>query len=149
MHISLPRPTPISPGLELDKAPRWAVGLLSLGLLCFGGTAVLIAQTSIETAAGYEVERRDNTKQTLERDLQKLEADVAGLKSLDRIEWHATNDLKMVKPGSYVYVTVDVVPPGYVDPEAPVTPKAQPAPAPQGSWLSQLLAGLFGKRGAQ
>ena len=51
MHISLPRPTPISPGLELDKAPRWAVGLLSLGLLCFGDTAVLIAQTSIETAA--------------------------------------------------------------------------------------------------
>jgi cell division protein FtsB len=124
------------------RVSQLAMAAIVLGGLVFIGAAVLIAQTSLETAAGYEVERLESEVSTLTRNNQMLEADVASLKSLDRIEQQAMGQLKMIKPNSYTYITVDMLPPGYTAPQ----PSQEVAEAPSESWLGSLISGLFGQR---
>lgn len=144
MHISVPGirhalPQSLAPE---RRASAWLPPLLLLSALVFGGTTLLITQTSIETAAGYEVERLEGLRAMVERDNQRLEAEVAALKSLDRIEREATTRLGMVKPKSYIYVTVDVLPPARALEEREPKP-ATPEPKP---WWDHVIAGLLGRR---
>ncbi len=131
------------------RLPQWGIAALVIGSIAFAGTAVLIVQSSLETAAGYAVQGLRNDKTALESDNQRIEADVASLKSLDRIEQQATGQLKMIKPSTYVYITVDMVPPGYRVPGDPQQAASVPAPAATEPWWSRIVQGLFGQRGEQ
>lgn len=152
MHISLPRHAPVAghaPALPRLGA-QWLPAGVFLGALIFAGTTLLIAQTSIETAEGYEVARLEAAKNLAQQQNLRLEAEVAGLKSLDRIEQIAVEQLKMVKAKSYTYITVDMVPPSAAQTAQTLTGVApeQRAPATE-SWWDQLLAGLSGQRRTQ
>lgn len=152
MHISLPRPlgaTTTAPALP-KLGPQWVPAGVFLGALVFAGTTVLIAQTSMETAAGYEVGTQEGLKTLVQQQNQRLEAEVAALKSLDRIEQIAMDQLKMIKPKSYTYITVDMLPP-----TAAETARAREEAAYRGDaaptepWWERLLSGLTGQRRTQ
>ncbi|MSQ09583.1 MAG: hypothetical protein EXR52_01045 [Dehalococcoidia bacterium] len=152
MHISLPRPlgAPASAPALPKIGPQWVPAGVFLGALVFAGTTVLIAQTSMETAAGYEVGRLEGLKTLEQQQNQRLEAEVAALKSLDRIEQIAVDRLKMIKPKNYTYITVDRLPP-----TAAETTRSREEAAYRGDaasaepWWERLLSGLTGQKRTQ
>jgi len=116
----------------------------------FAGTTLLVAQTSIETAEGYEAARLEAAKNLAQQQNLRLEAEVAALKSLDRIEQIAVDQFKMVKPKTYTYITVDMVPPSATQArKAPSVAGGDQRAATTESWWDQLVAGLSGQRRTQ
>lgn len=81
--------------------------LLAVAVL---GAGLVLASTSFVASTGYNLDRLQARKAYLEGQTQELEAEVASLRSLERIEREARSRLKMVNATSYVYVTVDAVP---------------------------------------
>ena len=73
-----------------------------------GAVFLLLLQVSREAAAGYNVQHLQRAKADLEQRTYLIEAEMASLQSLDRIEKEARTRLKMQPTGRYVFVTVDV-----------------------------------------
>ncbi|MEK7215393.1 MAG: hypothetical protein AAB289_07360 [Chloroflexota bacterium] len=118
--------------------------LLACGTLFLAGTTLLLAEASMAAAEGYRVERLEQQKTTLHRQIAQLQAEVGGLRSLDRIEGRARNEMKMVTPDRYLYVTVDRLP------QTPtpllqksLKPPEEAAPPRQKSWWESLSTVLF------
>lgn len=80
------------------------------GLATLAGMTFLVLQTSLVASSGYGVEQLTKLKASQERQIQDLDAEVAALRSLDRIEAEARGRLKMITPSKYIYVTVDALP---------------------------------------
>ena len=114
-----------------------------LGIVILTGFALLLAQTSLAAAAGYSVERLEQTKALKERQNRELAGEVGSLRSLNRVEWEALKLMKMVPATSYIYVTVDTLPaepPALLkkslEAEQPVQPQTPTSP-----WWERLLLG--------
>ena len=85
-------------------------------LLIAGGAIVIIAllqviQTSEATTASFAIQRLEQQRLELENSLRGLEADVAALSSLDRIEREARR-LGLQPPRAQETVEINVAPPG-------------------------------------
>ena len=85
-------------------------------LLIAGGAIVVIAllqviQTSEATTTSFAIQRLEQQRLELEASVQGLEADVASLSSLDRIEREAQR-LGLQPPKKQKTVEVNVAPPG-------------------------------------
>ena len=89
---------------------RLGLEVLAFGVLVVLGMALVLAQTGQVASTGYQVERLEERKVYWQRENQGMEAEVARLRSLDRIEQEARNRLHMVTPSSYMYVTVNTLP---------------------------------------
>ncbi len=72
-----------------------------------GVAFLLLLQVSRAAAIGYQVQQLQQTKSDLERQTYLLEAEMASLQSLDRIEREARTRLKMQPALRYLFVTVD------------------------------------------
>lgn len=93
------------------RKPSWlGRELIAFALLLVLGTALLLAQTSMVASTGYKVDGLEGTKERLLRENRILEAEVASLRSLSRVDKEARERLKMETPKSYVYLTVDTLP---------------------------------------
>lgn len=121
-----------------------------LGIVILTGFSLLLAQTSLAAAAGYSVERLEQTKALKERQNRELAGEVGSLRSLNRVEWEAMEYLKMVPATSYIYVTVDTLPaepPALLkkslEAEQPVQPQAPTSP-----WWERLLLDTFNQGGS-
>ena len=88
------------PGSMLLLLPI-AVAIISLASL------LLVVQTSRVTATGYYIQRLKQDKESWLQKNYQLEAEVAALQSLDRIEREATTKLKMVPASHYVFIEVN------------------------------------------
>ncbi len=126
------------------RIPGTRVLLLTCCILFLAGTTLLLALASLATAAGYKVERLEQQKTTLQRQIARSQAEVGALKSLDRIEAKARNEMKMIPPDKYLYVTVDRLP------ETPtpllqksLKPSEEPAPPRQKPWWESFTLDLF------
>ncbi len=123
------------------RALRWWPPVLIGLVVIIGGMGLLLLQTSVVASTGYQVENLQELKAALEQRNYELEAEVASLKSMERIEDAATHQMKMVRPQSYLYLSVDVPPPAsdqYNAPQLAYTPAAS-----QPWWQALPFVSLF------
>ena len=67
---------------------------------------LLVGQNSRLATMGYEVYRLEQVKAERGEKCYRLEADVASLRSLDRVEQEAITRLGMITPTQYLYVSI-------------------------------------------
>ena len=142
MSILAPAASVKAPDLPRSSA-RLGAAVVGLAGVVALGTILVLGQTSMVATAGYNVERLQEQTALLERRNDELAAEVAALRSLDRIEREARSRLNMVTPTSYLYITVDASPSG------PATlptkgPDREPPGGPAFSLEVPLLAFLQG-----
>jgi hypothetical protein len=100
--ISLPRPLP-------RLAMRWWVAALSAALLLVA--LAQVNQFSRLTSTGYEMESLRRVREEKLAVNHQLQADVAQLSSLARVDWEARTRLRMEPPRRRLYINVNQPPP--------------------------------------
>jgi len=84
-------------------------------VLAFGAAALLgllqVIQTSDATSTGYTINRLEQERLDWSAQVHRLEAEVATLTSLERVEREARDRLGMVPAENVLYLEVDVPPP--------------------------------------
>jgi len=99
----LPRPFPRITGVRPVLAGAFLV-VACLGLL-------QVAQTSSATTTGYNLQRLENERFATQAEVHQLEAEVAVLTSIDRIDREARGRLGMVPAGNIMTLEVHKQPP--------------------------------------
>lgn len=94
------RVLPLAWGRPAASVPFLALSLLSSSLM-------LLALTGYLTATGYEVQRMEHLREALEHQNQQLQAEIASLRSLERVEREARAKFGMVPATTYLYVVPD------------------------------------------
>jgi len=102
-----------------------------------------VAQSSGFAHTGQSLQRLERQKADLEAQVHELEAEVAALSSLERVERAARDRLAMVPPTSTGYVSVNVAPPDRLLLPRPII-SAQPAGPADGAlpWWQGLVQAL-------
>lgn len=97
-------------------APEWGLGdqhgrlvtlVLTLAAMAIMGSLLLLMQTARVAALSHEVRQLRYTKEDWQRHNAQLEAEIAALASLDRVEQEARGSLGMVPATSHFFVTVE------------------------------------------
>lgn len=113
----------------LPNASAAVIGMTSL---------MLLVQVSGVASMAYEVQRLEDLRNYWQETNYRVEADIAGLQSLSRVENDAINGLKMVMPKEVIPVTVARPAPSRpAVAEAVRTEIARPAPASSGPWYQE------------
>lgn len=99
----LPRPFPRITGVRPVIVGAFLV-VACLGLL-------QVAQTSSATTTGYNLQRLENERSATQAEVHQLEAEVAVLTSIDRIDREARGRLGMVPAGNTMTLEVHKQPP--------------------------------------
>lgn len=107
-HYSLPEEdSRVNRQPRRSRLPRKGkLSLLGLVLLTFLTGMIIAYYYSQVLVAGYKTYSLGSDLATIRQETISLEEEVDRLNSLDRIEYMATNKLKMVKPGSKDVVVV-------------------------------------------
>jgi cell division protein FtsL len=115
--------------------------VLTIALVAVGLAALLpLLQSSQATTTGYSIRQLERQRNDWEARIHELEAEVASLASLDRIEKDAHDRLNMQAPEDTVYITVHVASPeSQPIPERFLPPKNQETSQPDKSWWQSLL----------
>jgi len=108
-------------GMQLPGAGRL---VMLVGAILVAGMTLVLVGASLAAVVGYNVDHLGRQKTLRQRQIAQLQAEVGTLRSLDRIDRRAREELKMAPPTTYLYVTVDRLP------EAP-TPLLQKALRPE------------------
>jgi cell division protein FtsL len=96
------------PGFRLRSLRRiLALALAAVVLLML----LQVIQTSGATSTSYNIRRLEQQRQDLSAQVHSLEAEVATLTSLDRVEREARDRLGMVPAEKVLYMEVNVPPP--------------------------------------
>lgn len=95
------------PRLPKMEGFHGALAAALLGVVLVAGTAALLFLTSLVASAGYNNARLTEEKRSLAHQTQRLEAEVATLRSLDHVEAEAKSKLGMVGAVSHIFVQVD------------------------------------------
>ncbi|HXF50584.1 MAG TPA: septum formation initiator family protein [Dehalococcoidia bacterium] len=105
---SISRPLPgiaripvVGPRLRFRTVAAGAAALLVLASLW------QVLQTSDATTTGFAIQRLERQREALQAEVHNLEADVAELSSLDRIDREARERLGLVPPARTVYLKLD------------------------------------------
>ncbi len=103
---------------------------------------VQVSQVGDATSTGYAIRRLEQQRQDWDAQVRQLEAEVAALTSLERVEREARDRLGLVPAGNSVYLNVSVPPPEqqlvprrYVSSEVAGPPTQNSG----GSWWQSLL----------
>ena len=129
------RATPRSEGQQLSLPSLMTICIVAIGL---AGLLPLI-QSSQVTNTSTDIRRLERTRNDWQARLQELQAEVAFLGSLDRIEKEARERLGMAPPSETVYVTVDApAPEAQLVPLRFLPPKNEQHPQ-EDSWWESLL----------
>jgi cell division protein FtsL len=115
--------------------------VLTIALVAIGLAALLpLLQSSQATTTGYSIRELERQRNDWQARIHELEAEVASLASLDRIENEARDRLKMQAPEDTVYITVDLpAPESQPIPERFLPPKNQETTQGDKSWWQSLL----------
>jgi cell division protein FtsL len=129
----LSRPRPLSQPLSLRPLLLGAFLVIALvGLL-------QVIQTSDVTTTGYSLRSLEQDRLGRQAQVHQLEAEVAALTSMDRIEREARGRLGMVTPAETMTLEVHTQPPAQqLIPQRYVPEEVKPAPKAD-SWLHKLL----------
>ncbi|MGE5597585.1 MAG: septum formation initiator family protein [Hyphomicrobiales bacterium] len=111
-------------------------------ILIFGVGAMLpVLQASTATTRGFEVQQLQAQQDQLNGDIRQLEAEVANLTSLPRIERRA-NELGLVPAEDPIYITVDEPGPGPAKVPSEYLPGPIPQPEEPAPWWQSLFSWL-------
>lgn len=103
---------------------------------------VQVAQSSSFAGTGHEMQRLQTQKANLSAEVRLLEAEVAALSSLDRIERTARESLGMVPALRQEYIAVSVEAPREVLLPRPLPVMPEPQPTKSESWWRTWLSVL-------
>lgn len=112
-----------------------------IGALCVIGVVGLfqVMQTGDATTTGYSLRSLDQERLALQAEVHGLEAEVAALTSIERIEREARGRLGMAPPEHVLSLEVQMDPPTHqLVPERYLTEVEEPTPD-GGSWREALL----------
>jgi cell division protein FtsL len=136
MAIADERPAPRTRGRPLSMPLVLTIALVAVGL---AGLLPLL-QSSQTTTTGYNIRQLERQRNDWEARTHELEAEVASLAALDRIEEEARQRLGMEAPERTVYLTVDVASPeSQPIPDRFLPPKKQASAEADQSWWQSLL----------
>jgi len=115
--------------------------VLTIALVAVGLAGLLpLLQSSQTTTTGYNIRQLDRQRNDWEARIHELEAEIASLASLDRIEKEARQRLNMQTPEQTVYLSVDVPSPDSQPvPDRFLPPKQQDSVKEDQSWWQSLL----------
>jgi cell division protein FtsL len=130
------RPAPSAKGRPLSMPLVLTIALVAVGLAAL----LPLLQSSQATTTGYNIRELERQRNDWEARIHELEAEVASLASLDRIENEAHERLNMQAPEDTLYITVDLpAPDSQPIPERFLPPKSQEASPTHKSWWRSLL----------
>lgn len=132
------RVAPRSEGRQLSLPSLVTICLVVIGL---AGLLPLI-QSSQVTSTSSDVRRLERARNDWQARLQELQAEVAFLGSLDRIEKEARERLGMVPPSETVYVVVDEPAPETQLVPLRFLPPKKEQPRQEDSWWESILGKL-------
>jgi cell division protein FtsL len=136
MAIADERPAPRTRGRPLSMPVVLTIALVAVGL---AGLLPLL-QSSQTTTTGYNIRQLERQRNDWEARTHELEAEIASLAALDRIEEEARQRLGMEAPERTVYLTVDVASPeSQPIPDRFLPPEKQANAKEDQSWWQSLL----------
>ncbi len=114
--------------------------VLTIALVAVGLAGILpLLQSSQATTTGYNIRQLERQRNDWEARIHELEADIASLAALDRIEEEARQRLNMQAPEHTVYLSVDVASPeSHPVPDRFLPPEQESAKENQSWWQSLL-----------
>jgi len=115
--------------------------VLTIALVTVGLAGLLpLLQSSQTTTIGYNIRQLERERNDWQARTHELEAEIASLAALDRIEEEARQRLGMEAPEHTVYLTVDVASPeSQPIPDRFLPPKKQASAKEDQSWWQSLL----------
>lgn len=143
---ALQRPALPAPRIFGRTRPQTRTLLIALaGAMVVMAAAFQVNIFSRMASTSYEINALERQHAALQAENRELEAEVAALSSLARVDWEARTRLRMEPPKKTVRIEVNQpvpdrhsLPTRFLPPEA-----AQPVAAPEGSswiaWLRELL----------
>jgi cell division protein FtsL len=130
------RPAPRAKGRPLGMPVVLTIALVAVGLAAL----LPLLQSSQATTTGYNIRQLERQRNDWEARIHELEAEVASLAALDRIEEEARQRLNMQTPEHTVYLSVDVASPeSQPIPDRFLPPKKQESAKEDQSWWQSLL----------
>jgi len=130
------RPAPRAKGRPLGMPVVLTIALVAVGL---AGLLPLL-QSSQATTTGYNIRQLERQRNDWEARSHELEAEIASLAALDRIEREARERLHMQEPEDTLYLTVDVPrPESQPVPDRFLPPEKQESVKEDQSWWQSLL----------
>jgi cell division protein FtsL len=130
------RPAPRARGRPLSMPIVLTIALVAVGLAAL----LPLLQNSRATTTGYDIRQLERQRDDWEARIHELEAEIATLASLDRIEREAHQRLDMQAPENTVYLTVDVASPDSQPvPDRFLPPKKDQSAKEGKSWWQSLL----------
>jgi cell division protein FtsL len=115
--------------------------VLTIALVAVGLAGLLpLLQSSQATTTGYNIRQLERQRNDWEARTHELEAEIASLAALDRIEREARERLHMQEPEETMYVIVDVArPESQPVPDRFLPPKKQESIKEDQSWWQSIL----------
>ena len=132
------RAVPRNEGRQLSLPSLMTICLVVIGL---AGLLPLI-QSSQVTSTSSDVRQLERARNDWQARNQELQADIASLGSLDRIEKEARGRLGMVSPSETVYVLVDEPAPETQPVPLRFLPTKMEPPRQEDSWWESILGNL-------
>jgi cell division protein FtsL len=129
------RPAPRTKGRPLSMPVVLTIALVAVGL---AGLLPLL-QSSQTTTTGYSIRQLERQRNDWEARIHELEAEIASLAALDRVEEEARQRLAMQTPEDTVYLSVDVASPESQPIPDRFLPPKQESAKEQKSWWQSLL----------
>ena len=130
------RPAPRTKGRPLSMPVVLTIALVAVGLAAL----LPLLQSSQTTTTGYNIRQLDRERNDWEARIHELEAEIASLAALDRVEKEARQRLNMQAPEQTVYLSVDVASPeSQPVPDRFLPPKKQESAKEDQSWWQSLL----------
>jgi cell division protein FtsL len=130
------RPAPRAKGRPLSMPVVLTIALVAVGL---AGLLPLL-QSSQTTITGHDIGELERQRNDWEARIHELEAEIASLAALDRVEKEARQRLDMQTPEETVYLSVDVASPDSQPiPDRFLPPEKQESAEADQSWWQSLL----------
>ena len=120
-------------------APGLRAMLIAAGLAVVGAGLLQVVQTSNVTSTGYHIQGLQEERLEWDARVHQLEAEVASLASLERVEREARERLGLVPAEGRLYLEVNAPVPAQQLLPTRFAPAQPPEQSSNGSWWQDLL----------
>jgi len=139
---ALPFPRRLGARRALARLRSGKLPLVGAGVLLLAAALLQVNQFSTLTSTGYQIDALNEERAAKQAQNRELEAEVARLSSLARVDWEARVRLGMVPASRTLYINVNQPVPGQETLPTrfwPVAPPAAAAEAPGEPWWKRLF----------
>ncbi|HYM14067.1 MAG TPA: hypothetical protein VEZ14_00720 [Dehalococcoidia bacterium] len=104
---ALPFPRRIGVPKALGRLRSGKALLVVAGVMILAAATLQVNQFSLSASTGYQIDNLNTLRAAKQAENHQLEAEVAQLSSLARVDWEARVNLHMVPPTRKLYITVN------------------------------------------